>query len=247
LMTMYNTIMAKKLFDKNKNSILRIHKGSTDKLIDCPNSEIMEILQRMETFKGYYVVSSHINEDEVEHQGLDLKYYTHMTSPIRRFVDLWNQICLYEVLQNIPKQTSRFNIFEIVNEINWKQMQIKKSYEQLDLVDIFHKRINGELSEILSAYIFGMNDDTISVYLPTMGKKILKMKIKMDNLNNLLEKVKNTDEEIIWKRKDNNKIFSIKKFMNIKCKIIVVKNKYNWNNKLTIELIEPSFSNFLLE
>lgn len=247
LMTMYNTIMAKKLFDKNKNSILRIHKGNTGKTIDCPNPELSEIYQRMETFKGYYVVSSSLKEDEIEHKGLQLKYYTHITSPIRRFPDFWNQICIHEMLNTIKGETAKFNINQFISHINWKQMQMKKAYEQTDLVDIFHKKLNGELAEIMNGYIFKLENDTINVYLPIIGKKILKMKVKMDNLENILDKVKDCEDEMIWKRKDNQKQFSLKKFMQIKCKLIVMKNKYQWSNKLSIELIEPSFSNFLLE
>jgi len=259
LMATYNTIMAKKLFDGNKNSILRVHYGSSSDLsIDgnignIGNKEIQKLLERMSTYKGYYVVSKNTNDAEITHSGLNLKYYTHMTSPIRRFVDFWNQLCMYEIVGKFEGETNKYKIEDKISWINWQQMQIKKSYELVDMVNIFHKKINGELESQYTGYILGWNNNQISVFIPEMDKKVLKFRINLEKLENILEK-KEEENRIIWKRKDanndnnanNDNVFIFEKYMKIKCRIVLQKNRYEWQNKVSIEVIEPNFSDFLL-
>jgi exoribonuclease R len=247
LMATYNTIMAKKLFDGNKNSILRVHYGANmPEGGTTGNKEIDKLLERMATFKGYYVVSRQTNEAEIEHRGLGLKYYTHMSSPIRRFVDFWNQLCMYEILGKLEGETAKYKIEERISFLNWKQMQIKKSYEMLDMVHLFHRKMEDELESQYTGYILGWGENNqISVFIPDINKKVLKFCVNLDRLENILEK-KEEENRIIWKRKDNENIFIFEKYMKIVCKIILLKNRYEWQNKVGIELIEPNFSDFLI-
>ena len=247
LMATYNTFMAKKLFDKNANSILRIHHGNTGKSEQSGNEEIQQILDRMETYKGYYVVSSQCKLEDVKHEGLGLTYYTHMTSPIRRFVDFWNQICLYEMLGHCSRETSRIDIRSCISTINWKQMQIKKAYEQLATVQLFHQKLNGELDDQYEAYILGLEENSVNVYVPKLNQKIVRLQVSMDNLDNILEIVEQNENSTIWRKKDNGLMFKLEKFMKIQCRIITKKNKYNWNHKIGVELLQPNFSDFLLQ
>jgi hypothetical protein len=247
LMATYNTIMAKKLFDGNKNSILRVHYGATiPERGSTGNKEIDKLLERMATFKGYYVVSRQTNEAEIEHRGLGLKYYTHMTSPIRRFVDFWNQLCMYEILGKLEGETAKYKIEERISFLNWKQMQIKKSYEMLDMVNLFHRKMEDELEAQYTGFILGWGENNqISVFIPDINKKVLKFSINQERLENILEK-KEDETKIIWKRKDNDNIFIFEKYMKILCRIVLQKNRYEWQNKVGIEVIEPNFSDFLM-
>jgi len=164
------------------------------------------------------------------------------TSPIRRFVDLWNQLCLYETLYPGLNVTSIINIKEKIHEINWKQMMIKKAYDQLNLVKIYYDRIEGKMDELYDGFVIDIDDDEVGVYFEKLGGKIFCFKI--NNMEKLFEII-STDDNIVYKRNDG-KTLILHKYMKIKCKIIVKKNKYSWNQKVDIELIEPSFSNFLL-
>jgi len=245
LMTIYNTIIAKKLYDTHKKSIVRVHYGFSS-VVDVENDEVRDVMQRMETFKGYYRVAEMTPEDELQHSGLGLTYYTHATSPIRRFVDFWNQICLYETLYGGLNATGMLNIVERIGEINWRQMRIKKAYEMLQLVHIYHGKINGELEESYEGYVIGIEEENLQIYLPGMNGKVFRFQVDMERMENLLEMQFPNENEIYWKRKDNGNIFSIQKFQKITCKIIIHKHRYNWVQKIGIELIEPSFSSFLL-
>lgn len=247
LMATYNTIMAKKLFDGNKNSILRVHYGGgMPEGGTTGNKKIDKLLERMATFKGYYVVSRQTNEAEIEHRGLGLKYYTHMTSPIRRFVDFWNQLCMYEILGKLEGETAKYKIEERISFLNWKQMQIKKSYEMLEMVNLFHRKMEDELEAQYMGYILGWGENNqISVFIPDIDKKVLKFCVNLDRLENVLEK-EEAENRLIWKRKDNDNIFIFEKYMKIICRIVLQKNRYEWQNKVGIELIEPNFSQFLM-
>jgi hypothetical protein len=164
---------------------------------------------------------------------------------------------MYEIIGKFEGETNKYKIEDKISLINWQQMQIKKSYELVDMVNIFHKKINGELESQYDGYILGWNNNRISVFIPEMDKKVFKFCINLDKLENILEK-KEEENRIIWKRKDanngndngngngNGNVFIFEKYMKIKCKIVLQKNRYEWQNKVSIEVIEPNFSDFLL-
>ena len=242
LMTIYNSIIAKKLYDTHKKSIVRVHYGDEAKLYKA-DPKIQDVLKRLETFKGYYRVSGDCPADELKHQGLGLTYYTHATSPIRRFVDFWNQLCLYETMYNRVSITGVIDISEKIHLLNWKNFMIKKSYEQLSLVNIFHMKIQDKLDESYEGFVISIDDDQISVYIPGLNKKIIKFRLDIEGLLD----IESGDDEIVWTRKDNGSKFILKKYMRILGKIVIKKNKHIWNQKIGIELISPSFSDFLLQ
>ena len=69
--------------------------------------------------------------------------------------------------------------------------------------------------------------------------------MNLERLENILEK-QEEEMRLVLKRKDNNNIFIFEKYMKILCRIVLQKNRYEWQNKVGIEVIEPNFSNFLL-
>ena len=125
-------------------------------------------------------------------------------------------------------------------------MQIKKSYEMLDMDNLFHRKMEDELEAQYTGYILGWGENNqISVFIPDINKKVLNFSVNLERLENILEK-KEEENRIIWKRKDNENIFIFEKYMKIVCKIILQKNRYEWQGKVGIELIEPNFSEFLM-
>lgn len=240
LMTIYNTIVAKKLYENHKRSILRVHYGSVE-MSDC-DMRLREVLKRLETYKGYYRVAGDCPLEELKHEGLGLTYYTHATSPIRRFVDFWNQLCLYETMYQRVSVTNVIDISKKIHLLNWKCFMIKKAYEQLSLVNIFHKRIQDKLEDSYEGFIINIDEDQVSVYIPSMNKKIFKFKLDVDGLVDSYFKA----DEIKWVRKDNKSEFILRMFMKIYVKIVIRKNKHVWNQKIGIELLQPSLTNFLL-
>ena len=115
LMILYNTHIAKYLYETNPLSILRVHYQSEDDTdASSLHPDVLPIIQRMKSYKGYYRVAGDCAPEDAVHSSLGLTYYTHATSPIRRFVDLWNQICLKTA------SPSNFNIRDHIHSINWR-------------------------------------------------------------------------------------------------------------------------------
>jgi hypothetical protein len=240
LMILYNTHIAKYLYEVNPLSIMRVHYLSEDKDTeeDSLPPGVLSVVQRMKSYKGYYRVSGDCVPAEAIHSSLGLTYYTHATSPIRRFVDLWNQICLKNA---IP--VADFNIRDHIHSINWKNMIIKRAYEQMNLVSIFHAQKNNQLDASYEGIIIGIDDDSIKIYIKKLNRIFL-FRVYNKGMLNILD-YNTTDKWFEFMRYDNY-TFRLELYQKIICRIFIKTNQYAWSNKVAIELLEPSFSNFLL-
>jgi len=234
LMILYNTHIAKYLYQTNPLSILRVHYAhEEDTNADSLHPDIIPIIQRMKSYKGYYRVAGDCAHEDAVHSSLGLTYYTHATSPIRRFVDLWNQICLKTA---IPFD---FNIRDHIHSINWRSFMIKRAYEQMNLVSIFQAKRNDQLDPSYEGVIIGIDDDSIKIYIKKLNRSFI------FSLYNKGTDYCATDKYIQFMRYDNH-TFKLEIYQKIICRIFIKTDQYAWSNKVAIELLEPSFSDFLL-
>ena len=236
LMILYNTHIAKFLYETNPLSIIRVHYKSESRELDSLPHNILPVLQRMKSYKGYYRVSGDCKPEEVGHSSLCLNYYTHATSPIRRFVDFWNQICLKF---SIPE----FNIRDYIHSINWKNVLIKRAYEQMNLVSIFHSKKNAKLDSSYDGIIIGIDDDSIKIYIKKLNR-IFRFRVYNRGMLNVID-YNATDSYIEFMRYDNETL-RLELYQKIICRIFINIAQYEWANKVGIQLLEPSFSEFLL-
>jgi exoribonuclease-2 len=237
LMILYNTHIAKYLYETNPLSILRVHYRPPDEIDEeqlVPN-DVLPIIQRMKSYKGYYRVAGDCSPEEVIHSSLGLTYYTHATSPIRRFVDLWNQICLNNEIQ----LCGAFKIRDHIHSINWRSFMIKRAYEQMNLVNIFQAKRNEQLDPLYEGIIIGIDDDSIKIYIKKLNRSF------MFRVYNKGTDYCATDKYIQFMRHDYHTL-ELKLYQKIVCRIFIKTDQYAWSNKVSIELLEPSFSNFLL-
>jgi len=237
LMILYNTHIAKYLYETNPLSILRVHYRPPDEIDEeqlVPN-DVLPIIQRMKSYKGYYRVAGDCSPEEVIHSSLGLTYYTHATSPIRRFVDLWNQICLNNEIQ----LGGAFNIRDHIHSINWRSFMIKRAYEQMNLVNIFQTKRNEQLDPSYEGIIIGIDDDSIKIYIKKLNRSF------MFRVYNKGTDYCATNKYIQFMRHDYHTL-ELKLYQKIICRIFIKTDQYAWSNKVAIELLEPSFSDFLL-
>ena len=188
--------------------------------------------------KGYYKKSSEIKDDELIHFGLNLKYYTHFTSPIRRIVDLWNQL--------IIKNSNKFNInnFDIFY-INYINFIYKNAYKDLELAQIYinydsnKNKYNGIIIEI--------NYNQIIVFIEELNK-LIRIKLVDKKLIDIIN-IHYDDENIeLYKNELNNNIkkYKLNIYQNIDVKVNINSNKIKWKDKLFFQIINPSLSDWLL-
>lgn len=234
LMILYNTHIAKYLYETNPLSILRVHYQSEDETdASSLHPDVIAIVQRMKSYKGYYRLAADCAPEEAVHSSLGLTYYTHATSPIRRFVDLWNQICLKTT------SPSNFNIRDHIHSINWRSFMIKRAYEQMNLVSIFQAKRNEQLDPSYKGVIIGIDDDSVKIYIKKLNRSF------MFRVYNNGTDYCASDKYIQFMRYDNH-IFKLEIYQTIICRIFIKTDQYAWSNKVAIELLEPSFSDFLL-
>ena len=237
LMILYNTHIAKYLYEANPLSILRVHYRPPDEIDEeqlVPN-DVLPVIQRMKSYKGYYRVAGDCSPADAVHSSLGLTYYTHATSPIRRFVDLWNQICLI----NASSAICDFNIRDHIHSINWRSFMIKRAYEQMNLVNIFQTKRNEQLDPSYEGIIIGIDDDSIKIYIKKLNRSFI------FRVYNKGTDYCATDKYIQFMRHDYHTL-ELKLYQTIICRIFIKTDQYVWSNKVAIELLEPSFSDFLL-
>ena len=96
------------------------------------------------------------NPENTRHDSLDLDLYTHATSPIRRYVDIINQI---NIIRIGNKETSL--VWGCLEKINLFQKNLRKFYNNYKKLDvIFGPELN------VDAYIVNIEGIKISVFIP---------------------------------------------------------------------------------
>lgn len=186
-------------YDSDK-VLLRIHKNKQNENIICHDKYLLQKYNLCSKEQARYQKSS-INS---KHEGLNLNYYAHFTSPIRRYADIIIHRQLWSCINNICLENIETKTIFLMN-------YYKKIYKQTER---FMKIC--EISDILNdtfvqteAYIVFINEDknTMRIYIPqfnldydiniidkkiihTVNIEITKTKIIFDNKEyNLFEKI----------------------------------------------------------
>lgn len=130
-------------------TIYRAHKkkNSDIKLSGIP--ELDNILNILESNSAYYTK----NPENIYHAGLDLDYYTHFTSPIRRFVDIY----IHKLIK------SELNIDINPDQINKFNKNLKKITREFNKINI---ATNLNSDKIIQGYILDFKLNKLLLYLP---------------------------------------------------------------------------------
>ena len=176
LMILTNYYSAKELA-KKKAGIFRKVEFKGD---NTSNGELEEFLSRWKWMKSEYVSYDDTLQDNLHHDMLQLDIYTHITSPIRRLVDILNQIVLYNF--NVSNKAIEFYTKWIkrIETIN-KSMKAIKKIERYSTL-LYH--VVEYPDKIYRAYILDQNQvyipDLQQVYkLKTIGEDNQKISVKV--------------------------------------------------------------------
>ena len=176
LMILTNYYSAKELAKKHAGIFRKVEfKGDN---VLC--GEIEEFLSRWKWMKSEYVGYDDSLPDNLRHDMLRLDMYTHITSPIRRLVDILNQIVIYDF--NVSEEAIEFYTKWIKNidSINLSMKAVKKIERYSTLLYC----VAEYPEKIYKAYILDQNQiyipDLQQVYkLKTSGEVYQKINIKV--------------------------------------------------------------------
>lgn len=168
-----NSYVTKYLSD---DGIFRVHKGFKKNICDQFDSNIKDKIIKHNMHRAEYKVG----RENIYHNGLNIQYYTHFTSPIRRYID----ILVHRQIDNI--QIS--NLHNKINIINNKKKEYTKLYYK-ELQLNLKKNIN-ETEIYTNGIIIGFVDNKIILYVGVYNCELLakmysKKIIKIVNINEL--------------------------------------------------------------
>lgn len=98
------------------------------------------------------------------HYGLHLEYYTHFTSPIRRYIDL----CLHRILFE-PLSMSKDDLEMIVKQCSQKErlsVKIEQNYDKIKKLRFFSKLYQDNPEKIYTARILSIKQNILTFCLP---------------------------------------------------------------------------------
>jgi exoribonuclease R len=219
-MLQYNTILAEKLYEYNRNTILRTHVVNQIKLTNI-DYELRSYLGKINQQAAVY----ESNPLNTYHQDLNFKYYTHATSPIRRYVDIINQKNMINLLEK-----QEFIKEDKLDDINLFQKKLRKFYNLYKKLKIIFDIPN---HQELYCYIIKISNLKMSIFIPELDIEHSFMIIS----NKLVDSNKITIDESSITINDTK--FNL--YDKIKIKLTPLPYEDKFNKKLHVEIMEPSF------
>lgn len=259
-MILTNVFCAESLISKYGDCVLRIHpelnykflKNNSDHLSKIhkeTNNEDFQIvdkyLKRKSQFSAQYHPYSQLKPDQIKHFGLGVKYYTHFTSPIRRYIDLVNH-------RLIKGETDHLDLKELqmlCDASNTINIKTKKMYRDLSYLKIIKTLEDSKQSEIkTTGYIVDFVNKTstaplkIKVYLPSyeITATITVCHSKISHLYY----IERSPTCISLYEESTDKQVTYDLFSKIKVILVPVLNSNIFYNKLRIKLDDNSCDDF---
>ena len=122
-MILYGTLVATIMFNENNPYMYRTQDPSYfNELISNLNIKIDDNIEKI--IKSIYLVSKYSTEPKF-HNGLQIPIYSHSTSPLRRFPDLYNDFLLHNFyFKDICFDFNYEEFTELVNYCNQRNSEL---------------------------------------------------------------------------------------------------------------------------
>ena len=160
MMITINSKAAEVLYQFNpKITIVRTHQKKYEELDIHSNQKFNNFLQLINSESAIYQIG--IEEEKIFHKGLNIKFYTHFSSPIRRYVD----IIVHRLLKNTiikKKYTPNKLLINTINDINKKLKLVYRKQKEINFIHNFKKK------EIIEGFIIEFDPfyNKIQLYFP---------------------------------------------------------------------------------
>lgn len=251
LMVFTNSEVAKKIYDyDNKSCLLRLHLPNELMDINLQNSnldfQLVKFLNIFNQNSAKYILSNNYNISQISHYGLMIKFYTHFTSPIRRYFDIMVHRQLKKIILNdYSNQDVLYNLDyldNICNQLNDINDRVKKfERDSIKIKNLFDPNIN-KLN--LESYIINFNKfyNLIQIYIPDLNFTHTFRPLSK-KLNSILNFNFNENEMII-NNVQTNKILKFTKYQKIKINLIPDLSK-EFKFKCNIKIIDPNINEII--
>lgn len=238
-MILANNLVGKYLYEKvedKKKIIYRVHESNNISKNKSNNPEIDKILGLLESNAATYT-NEHKN---YYHNGLGIDYYTHFTSPIRRYIDIYIHRLLSYVISNNKKKIDELTVVNCdhINEFNKNIKKAEREYNKIELA------ITIDQDTIINAYVLEISSNKVTVYIPEY-KIIDRIKLFNSQLAHLFDVSYSSDtlDVIEIRNRETNELVIIKKYELIQVKL--VPTIYNDEIHKKIDIHIPSIYNIL--
>lgn len=247
MMVLTNSQIAQKIHQhKDLVSLLRIHQPSQisqlqtlNKLTQInSNKQVSDFLEIYYSQSAEYVVANKIPDSEIGHYGLKTKFYTHFTSPIRRYWDILVHRQIKRIINNQAEDNrDKINTYNyLCNHINQQHKIIKICQRQLDNRNILDKYLDNQKLET-PGFITRLSEQYIQVYIPEMNicHDFRPFSMKLDSLLNY----DLSDEQLRITNRHNHQQVVFKLMDSLELSLVYFRF-YPVDKQLSISIIHPN-------
>lgn len=240
-MLLYNVYVAETLYSYDNHTILRNHKMNRINTHNEIDVRLTSYISRLNQNAANYIVNTSKNNST--HESLGFNFYTHATSPIRRWVDIINQINIVNYIENKPIVKISEAKIDIVNKFSKNLRRFYNNYEKLKI--IFDEKLN-KLENIFDAFIIQISKNKIKIFIPDLNiqHSCHLVSKKLEGLDIVKYGVLNEDHSDILNAEFNFiEIEGIKlqKYDKVKVDITILKTEIHFNKKIYAKIVEPNF------
>ena len=226
LMIVYNTQFAEAILSKTTTRVYRtqLYKDVDQTKIDNIDSSLEKFLTLISSNSAQYSI------EKDSHTSLNIHSYTHVTSPLRRIVDLINQEVYYKDYSTLLDKIT-------IDKINDTNKKLKKFYRDINKISLAYDVYNSE-SYMTNCYIYSFNIEKNNSYMYFPEENI---SIKLNIIHYKLYSVYNVsckDSIITIESENDGSKKCIPLYKKLRVKINGKPDIYNIDKSIVVEILD---------